>query len=239
MIGMGVFSLLMLATMGLFVTMLRLCASVSGASNSSLDAAKAIQAVSEDIREARSFTLMDGGTYGTTYDAIDSAGNYIAVTGIHIVMPAGNTSTSVRLTSGGASQLLTGGTSLWDVKNDGVSIDYYRANANGTPNPNTGTCLWEKGIDQGVAVNRAIIKSVAPSLNAVQFIQPYMPDGVTPIANEVKIKIISAYFDPIRGYTSSDAANGNVTQLTGEVVYLRDHNPFGATSTSAHGRTQN
>ncbi|MEO7715508.1 MAG: hypothetical protein ABIY70_04860, partial [Capsulimonas sp.] len=105
--------------------------------------------------------------------------------------------------------------------------------------PNSGTCLWEKGIDQGVSVNRAIIKSVAPSLNAVQFIQPYMPDGVTPIANEVKIKIISAYFDPIRGYTSSDAANGNVTQLTGEVVYLRDHNPFGATSTSAHGRTQN
>ncbi|BDI32333.1 hypothetical protein CCAX7_43840 [Capsulimonas corticalis] len=238
MIGMGVFSLLMLGVMSLFITMLRLCASVNGASSSSLDAARGIQSVSDDLREARSFALMDGGTYGTTYDAVDSTGNYVAVTGIHIVMPAANSSTSVKLTSGGSAQALTGGTSLWDVKNDGVSLNYYRSNTNGTPNPNTGTCLWENGIDQGQAVNRAIIKSVAPLPNAVQFIQPYMPDGVTPIANEVKIKIVSSYYDPIHGYTSSDAANGNVTQLTGECVYLRDHNPFGVTSNGAHGRTQ-
>ena len=238
MIGMGVFSLLMLGVMSLFITMLRLCASVNGASSSSLDAAKAIQLVTDDLREARSFQLMDGGSYGTTYDSFNSSGVCMAVTGVHIIMPAQNTGASVRLTSGGAAQQLTGGTSLWDVKTDGVSLNYYRSNPDGTPNPTTGTCLWETGIDQGASVNRAIIKSVAPSLDAVQFIQPYMPDGVTPIANEVKVKITSAYYDPIHGYVSSDAANGNVTQLTGECVYLRDHNPFGVTSTGAHGRTQ-
>lgn len=238
MVAMSVFALLTLGVISLFITMLRLCGSVQGATSASLDAANAVGRVTNSLREARTFTLMDGGAFGTTYDAIDANGIYVAVTGIRISFPAPVTTVAVT-TPSTAAVALSGSDALWNRKGAGQTLDFYRANLDGTPNPRTGVCLWASGTENGQPVNGPVIKSIAPTLDAVQFIQPNMPDGVTPLANEVKVKITSAYYDPARGYTSSDSATQVTTELTGECIYLRDHSPTGATSTGAHGQRQN
>ncbi len=88
-------SLLLVGVIGIYTAMMRLCASVTAASFVSADAANAVQRVSDNLREAQNFELMDGigavdgVTFGTTYDATDTSTNAVlCVTGIRLFAPA-------------------------------------------------------------------------------------------------------------------------------------------------------
>jgi len=239
-----ILSLLMAGVIGMFLTMLRIGGNVSGSVNASLDARNAIQRMSADFREARRFTLQDN----ATYDSTDASHNVVAITGIQMTFPSVHAPVTVAEDVNGNAQVNLPGPSagaLWD-RGDGGNLFFYRANwkqpegADGTANPNTGRCLWANGIENGAAVNGPLVTSIAPTLDAVQFIQPYVPGSnpATPIPNEVKIKLTTSSYDPAHGTTSSDSAAGGVTQLTGECVFLRDHDPSGVTSNGANGRAQ-
>ena len=238
MVATGLGGLVTVGVVSLFITMLRFSGSVSATTNASIDAGNTIQRVTGDLREARDFSLMDGGTYATTYDATDVNGNVVAVTGVHIIFPASDPTGSVFTAATGGSDPLTGTNCLYDRTEDGPTLDIYRSNPDGTPNPSSGSCLWASGKEHGVLINKVIIKSVSPGLDSIQFIQPYLSDGITPIANEIQIKIACAYADPLHGYSTNESSLGKVTRLTGECVYLRDHNPYGNISGGAHGRIQ-
>ena len=238
MVAVGLGSILTVGVVTLFITMLRFSGSVSAATDASIDAGNTIQRVTTDLREARDFSLMDGGTYGTTYDANDVNGNVVAVTGVHVVFPASNSTSAVLTSTTSPVVLLTGPNSLYNRNADGATLNIYRSNLDGTPNPGSGKCLWASGTENGTLVNNAIIKSVSPGLDSIQFIQPYLADGVTPIANEIQVKIACAYWAPLHGSATNESTLGTVTRLTGECVYLRDHNPYGNVSGGAHGRIQ-
>ena len=251
MVGLSILSMLLLGTVSVFLLMLRLSGSVMGASLSSTDASNAVQRITGDLREANSFTLLDDGAH----DGVDANGNTV-VTGLTITFPKAYVSTSsdgtVHYTTGaGASKgPLTGTDVPYNVTTqtdaNSSTVSFYRANyqqangADGTPNPVSGKCLWITGTENGVALTPGpVIKTVAPTADAVQFIVPRQPDGVTPIMNEVEIKIVSGQYDPIHGTVSSDSAAGGATALTGECVYLRDHNPSPALPGGANGKKVN
>lgn len=239
-----ILSLLMIGVISMFLAMLRIGGSVTGSVNASLDARNAIQRITGDFREARRFSLLDN----ATYDATDAGGNVVAVTAVQMTFPAARPAVTVAKDVGGNQKVFLPGPNagaLWD-RSDGSALLFYRANwkqpegADGTANPNTGKCLWANGVENGAAVNGPIVKSIAPVLDAVQFIQPYVPasNPPTPIPNEVKIKLTTASYDPVHGAASSDSAAGGVTQLTGDCVFLRDHDPSGTTSVTTNGRAQ-
>jgi len=239
-----ILGLLMAGVIGMFLTMLRVGGSVTGSINSSLDARNAIQRIAGDFREARRFSLQDN----ATYDATDAGNSVVAVTGILMTFPGIHSAVTVAKDASGNTQAVlpsAQGGALWD-QSDGGTLLFYRANwkqaqgADGTPNPNTGNCLWASGVENGGAVNGPIVKNIAPTPTAVQFIQPYVPGSnpLTPIPNEVKIKLTTSSYDPLHGTTSSDSASGGVTQLTGECVFLRDHDPSGTSSVTTNGHAQ-
>lgn len=254
----GIFALLILGVVGIYIASLRLGVSVISDSSSSSDAANATQHVVNDLREAQNFELMDGtgqvdGTaFGTAYDATDSNGNTV-VAGIRIFAPGryaypssdpayGNT---IQVKTSATRTITLSGTSApWDHNQVGTSLDIYRADyqktgvADGTVDPSAGAALWAKGTDNGVTVNKPIIKSISPTVDAVQFIQPYDSTTGKPLTNEVKIKITCAAYAPTHGEASSDSSAGGTCQITGECTYMRDHNPASTGSTDTNGRSQ-
>ena len=246
MVSVGVLSLLLAGGVAVFLMMLRLSGSVVGASLSSADASNAMQRITGDLRESDHFSLLDD----ATHDAVDKNGNTV-VTGITITFPTPYVSPlspngKIYYTTGaGVSKgPLIGVDVPYNVGNPSTTtVTFYRANwqqpngANGTPNPTSGNCLWVTGVENGVALTPGpVIKTIAPTADAVQFIQPYQPDGVTLIANEAEIKIVSSQYDPIHGTTTSETTLGGTTALTGDCVYLRDHNPTPPTSGGANGK---
>lgn len=228
-------TLLMLAMMSLYMMMLRTAATAVSIGTTSLDAANAIQKVTSSLRQAQSSQVLDNGTY----DAVDKSGNVVAVTGLMITFPATAASLSVVATSSGTTVPLTGTSAIFDRTKGGATLLFYRSDNKGNPAPSTGSCLWMTGTDMGVTVNRALIKTISPEATAVQFIQPYMSDGVTPIPNAVEVSIVTANNNGTAGTVSSHSSRGSTTMLTGEQTFLRDHNPTGVTSTGVHGRTLN
>ncbi len=234
MVGTSILTLLLAGGTAMLLTMLRAGGATSGAASATLDAGNALQRMEGDLREARRFSLLDT----ATYDATDANNNVVAVTAVQLTFPALRASTTVaKDASGGTVVTAGGGSALWD-QTDGATLLFFRANPDGTANPNTGSCLWMRGTESGDAVDRAMISTVAPSPYAVQFIQPYQPGTAKPVANEVQIKLTTAVYDPIHGTASSDSTSGGVTQLTGDCVYLRDHDA-GAPGSTTNGHTQN
>lgn len=281
-IGSMLLTLLMFGMFSIYTTMMRLCASVSSSAYVSSDAANAVQRVTNDLREAQNFELMDGtggvdGTaFGTAYDAVNGSTHaVICVTGIRLfspavfqsqaVPPSGSPQGTVGVTINGRAGTiaLVGAAAPWDHNAAGTTLDIYRASykqkkpdgtpmADGTARPNDGACLWITGTEQGadlgtlpgrVIAGRPIVKNIAPAPNAVQFFQPLTnPADPTsqPLANAVQIKITCGQYDfNHNGATSSDAAFGGVSQLSGNCVYMRDHTPFSAVNTGVNGHTQN
>lgn len=254
-----ILGLMLVSIMGIYTAMMRLCASVTAASFVSLDAANAVQRVTNNLREAQAFELMDGpssvdGTnFGTTYDATDGSNNTI-VTGIRLFSPGAYTSTgsppngypagTVGVTVSGSAYVaaLTGTSAPWDHNKQGATLDIYRSDKLGNPQPGTGAYLWLRGTEAGHAINRAIVKSIAPQVNAVQFFQPRTnpADSSSPlVANAVQMKIVCAQFDLTHGgSTSSDSAGGTVSALSGECTYMRDHTPLSAGDSGSNGHAQ-
>ncbi len=254
-----ILGLMLVSIMGIYTAMMRLSASVAASSFVSLDAANAVQRVANNLREAQAFELMDGpssvdGTnFGTAYDATDGSGNTI-VTGIRLFSPGAYTATgappngypagTVGVTVSGSSYVaaLTGTSAPWDHNKQGATLDIYRSDKLGNPQPSSGAYLWLKGTEAGQAINRAIVKTIAPQVNAVQFFQPHTnpADQASPlIGNEVQIKIVCAKFDLTHGgSTSSDSASGAVSALSGDCTYMRDHTPLSAGDSGSNGHAQ-
>lgn len=234
MIGMGILALLLAGGSAMMIMMLRAGGAVSGAASASLDAGNALQRMTGDLSEARRFSLLDN----ATYDATDINSNVVAVTAVQITLPAIRAASTVaKNASGSSTATLSAGNALWDQV-DGPTLLFFRANPDGTTNPNTGSCLWMRGTENGAAVDQAIIKTVAPTLDAVQFIQPYQSGTSSAMPNEIKIKLITAVYDPVHGTASSDSTTGSDTQLTGDCIFLRDHDTSAPGST-INGHTQN
>ena len=234
MVGLSILTLLLGGGAAMLTTMLRAGGAVSGATGASLDAGNALQRMTGDLREARRFSLQDN----ATYDATDVSNNVIAVTAVLMTSPASRAATTVAKDAAGTSTVaLSGSAAPWDQA-DGPALLFFRSDTSGNASPNTGSCLWMRGTENGVAVDQAIVKSIAPALDAVQFIQPYQPGTTKPVVNEIKIKLTTAVYDPVHGTASSDSTTGGVTQLTGDCVYLRDHDTS-APSATTNGHTQN
>ena len=246
MLSLVILTLLLTGAVGTFIMMLRLSGSVVGASLSSADASNAVQRITADLREADHFTLLDD----ATHDGVDKNGNTV-VTGITITGPTQYISPlsangSVYYTTGAnvSNGPLTGANVPYKIGSpSAATVSFYRADwhqsngADGTPDPTAGNCLWVTGTENGVVITPGpVIKTIAPTVDAVQFIVPMQADGVTPVANEAQIKIVSGQYDPIHGTTSSDSAAGGATALTGDCVYLRDHNPAPTAAGGANGK---
>ena len=240
-ISVSIFTIIIGGTTALLVMLLRMCNNLSAGTVASVDASLALGRITQGIRQAQDFQLMDGGAFNTTYNAVNpSNASQIAITGIRVSAPAFAATTTIDVGgSSGTSAPLSGTNALYNQEAPGTTLDFFRSDKNGNPAPTTGTCLWMRGTENGQTINRALVKSVAPTWNAVQFITPYMPDGTTPIKNVVTIKLTCSYYSRINGNASSDTGKGGVTQLTGECVYLRNHSTNGTTaSTGAKGKTQ-
>lgn len=247
MVSLGVLFLLLGGVVSVFLMMLRLSSSVVGASLSSTDAATALQRVTMALREADHFSLpgdLDNGYAGPAAMARDANGNTV-LTGIQITFPAQYPAPISYTTGAGVTPAALMGTSLpYSVGTVGTAtLTFYRANwhqpggADGTANPTSGNCLWVTGTENGVTVTPGpVIKTIAATADAVQFIVPRQPDGVTPIANEVEIKIVSGQYDAVHGTVSSDSASGGTTALTGVCVNLSNHNPTPHAPGGANGK---
>lgn len=179
--------------------------------------------------------------------------------------PPGYAQGTVGVTISGRAGItaLVGTAAPWNHNAAGTTLDIYRASykqtnpdgslmADGTPRPNDGACLWITGVEQGASLGtlpggtiagQPIVKDIAPVPNAVQFFQPLTnpaDPASPPMPNAVQVKITCGQYDfAHNGATSSDAAFGGVSQLSGQSVYMRDHSPFSATNTGANGHAQN
>lgn len=274
--------LLLLSVTGIYTAMMRLTASITASAFVSSDAANAVQRVSDNLREAQNFEMMDGSgsvdgaAFGTSYDATASGtGTVLCVAGIRLFAPVAFQSPSappsgypqgtvgIQINGRAGVTALAGAATPWDHNAAGATLDIYRASykqkdtggslvPDGTPRPNDGACLWIKGTERGAVLDtlagntisgRPIVKDIAPVPNAVQFFQPLSnPADPTspPMPNAVQVKIACGQYDLThKGATSSDAAFGGASQISGDCVYMRDHTPFSATSTGANGHVQN
>lgn len=179
--------------------------------------------------------------------------------------PAGYPQGTVGITIKGRAGVtaLANAAAPWDHNGVGPTLDIFRASykqkdaggapvPDGTPRPTDGACLWITGTERGTALGtltggtlpgRPIVKDIAPTANAVQFFQPLTnPADPTspPLPNAVQIKVTCGQYDYTHnGATSSDAAFGGVSTLSGTCVYMRDHTPFNAAVTGTNGHAQN
>lgn len=255
MVSLSLFTLIIGGTTTLLVMLLRMCSNLAAGTMASVDASLAINRVTQNIRQAQSFQLMatEGGV--STYAADPNNAANVAVTAVRVYTP--RPAPVVNITINGAAKALpnagTNQPALLDRTTPSATgvdtrptLDFYRSDKNGNPLPSTGDCLWMTGTEDGQVIptqagkapGRALVSHIAPVWNAVQFIQPYMPDGTTPIKNAVVVKITCSYYSRINGNASSDSGKGGVTQLTGECVYLRNHDPSGVSSGGAVGKRQ-
>lgn len=239
--GMTLVTLVMASSTGIYFTSLRVGSKAVDQSVTSQDAATAVVLVETALREARRFELMEGGNWGSDYLARNAAGDPIAVAGIHIVFPAARGGVSIVTDSAGQSVSLSGANALVDAGTDGAYLDVYRSDAAGHPRPSDGTHLWAKGhLNGGPLPSQGIslCDNIASWCGAVQFIQPNAPGTDIRLKNQVRLKITTGKWDRTHQAITSDSSRGVVTSLTGEHVYLRNHDPYGAFSSAAHGQTQ-
>lgn len=246
MVSMSLIALLLGGSVSVFLMTLRLSGSVTAASLSSTDASFAVQRITADLHEANSFALLDN----PTYDATDKNGN-VVITGITISFPislisAASGDGKIYYTTGAnvSRGPLTGADVPYNCASaSAATVSFYRANwhqtdgADGSPNPATGKCLWVTGTENGAAVTPGpVITTIAPTVDAVQFVHPMQPGGLIPILSEAQIKIVSGQYDPIHGSASSDSVAGGATALTGDCVYLQNRNLAPPAQGGANGK---
>lgn len=239
--GLALVSLIMASSTGLYVTSIRVGSTAVNQTVTSQDAATAILTVENALREARRFELMEGGGWSTDYCAQDANGAIVAVAGVHIVYPAASDAISVVTDGAGTTVTLNGSRSIVDSGSDGAYLDVYRSDAAGNPAPSNGTHLWAKGTLNGgplPARGISLCNNVASWCGAVQFVQPCAPGTTTPLKNQMRVKLTTGRWDRVQGEVTSESTRGAVTSLTGQNVFLRNHDPSGAFSSAAHGQSQ-
>jgi type II secretory pathway pseudopilin PulG len=234
-------SLLLLATIELFIDALRNDVDSKALVFANLDAANTLQSIVESTREAYYFNLPDEANFTTPSGAM--AGNYETTTdvngnaetictGMDVTFPNAVQVVSLQYDDGSVHN--TPGFYSRDASinslTPGTEIMYYRSDPNGTPDANAGACLWAYSLsDNGQTINRSLINTIATGLpNAIQFVRPQtVPNALgvtTSIPYEVEIKVICAYYAPTGGGASNETGNGEgTTALTGKCVFMRDH----------------
>ena len=114
-------------------------------------------------------------------------------------------------------------------------MSIYRANKDGTANPSSGTCVWMSGTERGTAVNQSDHQDPG-TLGGCFTVHTAIRNPASPLTNELKIKVTCGTFDAIHQGTSSDAAAGGVTTISGECTNLRNHTINNTGSTATNGR---
>jgi type II secretory pathway pseudopilin PulG len=253
MISLGIMSVLMLASMDIFVNSLRMTSRSSAEVFASQDAAVAMRRVQDQVRESLWLALPDSNdAYDTSghlyfndelasfpslsnyllspqqyFMATDSTKTYTADTALFLATPTVDNAPTFNTSSqnGVTPSNLTIPYSLYDrTQPNNGGILYYRADANGTPDPVAGTCFWELSSGANPTTNKALISSVdTKTWNAVQFERPVL-GGNTPAQYEVEVKITSGYYSAInQQQTNESTGGGSTTQLVGRCVSMRDH----------------
>ena len=232
MFGTVIASLLMLGTADLYMNAARTTLKVNAQTSASQDASNSVQQIIQATREAQSFSLPNetpaaGGAFvpppgfpaGTLQTTLGSETIYTA---LELVQPA-TLAATVQNTAGA-------NVAIAPLNRDGAmgsALLFYRADPNGTPDANAGTCLWEYGVQANstVTLNQAICKSLdANAPNAMQFVRPYVGTPAQPQPYDVEVKIISSYYSLVNGQQTNEQTNGSDTsQLSGKCVLMRDH----------------
>lgn len=223
-------SLIFIGTLSLCLDTTRVAAKVSAANDASLDAAKALNKVTDRLREAYAFRLPGDANFIESPDIpnnyrFSSGGDYI-LTGMRIILPkkkgdAANPSTfaSVQNSAGGTIVLNTDANQLLDrgaagTVEAGAVLMLYRGNENQTPNPTSGTHLWLRNLAPG-STPELILRSVSSDPKAVQFKRDAF--------NGASVKIVAGHYSRIIGEQTNEATDGSkVTTLRGRFVLLRN-----------------
>jgi len=253
-IAMLIMAIILLGSIDLFISSLRGSVDSLALNYANEDASNALQTIVEKTREAYYFQLPDesdftppagssAGSYQTSM-AVDGTSETIC-TGMLVTMPNKTQTVSVNLAEGNTVQY--SGLYYRDQGTNGLvsgqQILYYRADLPSGPPPYTvpaepdaanGNCLWELTVsdnDGSPTVDGPIITSIAPVINAVQFLRPQtLPNALgvtTSIPYEVEIKVICSSYAPIGTdrYETNEVTNGaaGTTSLDGKCVFMRDH----------------
>lgn len=242
MITIGIISLLMLGTMDLYVGASRFTMRTQAEVFATYDAGTAMYQLIDQAREAQWLALPGETTPGgsTMFQGLTSypsVANYQTTdqsrtieTAMMLVFPASRTGASAMTVNlGTGSTTLTGTSAVYDRNLTDDKLLIYRSDANGVPNPSSGTMLWIYSLsDNGATYNRAIIKSIATTPAAVEFVRPTdSSNNILPY--QVQIKVISGFYSPIYGHQTNEETNALYTsQLTGMCVLMRDHEQDGS-----------
>ncbi|MDR3708341.1 MAG: hypothetical protein P4L33_08570 [Capsulimonadaceae bacterium] len=219
-IAIGLMGVIFIVTIAVFITMSQGAIRTQAQVSASMDASVATQAINADAREAVAMALPNetGFVSPTGYSAANFETTYSGAnvyTAVCITKPGtGSPSTGTTITFAGCTNPVT----VYNRSATGISLVYYRSDANGVPDASAGSYVWEWSSDG--SISKAIIKSVSASApNSVQFERPASSIAST----EVSVKIVSGYYSPINTDTN-EATNGHyTTTLTGTCVRMRDY----------------
>jgi prepilin-type N-terminal cleavage/methylation domain-containing protein len=159
----------------------------------------------------------------STFISTDPTDTYTCISGMYIAFPASDTTDQVYNSSHTAIAAVPSGNLYNRLNTSSTFLLIYRSDSAGIPAPSNGSYLWEVGTDNGVSVNRAIIRDIdTSSWNAVEFDRPV--NGTQYVNNEVDVKVTCGEYSIVNGVQSSDSTNGtNTTQLVGRCVSLRNY----------------
>ncbi len=246
----GALTLLMFfAAIDVYVASARVATRTSAACASTTDAANAAQRVCLDVQTAHWLALPQetGWTspQGEPPGAFQTlSGGVTVATGAVFAYPP-PASATVQAVSGSPIALST----LADrpaVPQAAVMLWIYRADADGTPNAQTGQYLWERGTRAGQAVNQAILSSLPTTVSdAVQLGRPVDSTGQA-LPYQLRFRLLSVSGTAGQGRQTSEMnPDPALAAVVGKCVLLRDHElnldhepnpatPYGAINGTLH-----
>jgi hypothetical protein len=237
-IAISLMTAVFLATMEMFVQTGRSAQRLVAFGNACQESQKAMQAVTEDLRESVIIRLpTDTGPSGwnfgspSQYQAIRPSGTEWASwpstlnTGIYMMLPA---VTTAKINNTNGNQMtLQNEFAVVDRRASNLtnSVLIFRGNPDGSANPTYGTCLWawyfkKVGSSTTKVREKLITRSLSQEWNAVTFKRL-----TTGLNKSVTVKIVAAEWAQ-DGIQSSES-NGKASKLPGRSVMLRN-SPLGA-----------
>ena len=224
----GALTLLMFfAAIDVYVASARVATRTSAACASTTDAANTVQRVCQDVQTAHWLALPQESVWTSPQGEppgafLSSSGGVTVAAGVAFAFPP-SASATVQSVSGSPTALST----LADrpaVPQAAVMLWIYRADSDGTPNAQSGQCLWERGTRAGQAVDQAILSSLPATLpDAVQFGRPTDSTGQA-LPYQLRFRLLSSVGTAGQGRQTSEM-NPDPAQAAaiGKCILLRDH----------------
>ena len=231
-VAISLMTMVFAATMEMFLQTTKTAQGLIASGNASQEAQKAMQRVTEDLREAVSVELPSGTTWsvGTaasykankpTGDGNDwSAWPATLDTGIYLMLPVKVTATVKDLS--GANVVLQNEASVNDRMNSTVtkSVLYFRGNPDGTVNDTYGTCLWAWYFEKvGTVVNKTASVLVTSRLSTEWNAAKFASTG-SGLTRSVTVKLMAAEWSA-SGNKSSESMD-KASLLPGRAILLRN-----------------